>query len=106
MIIPITFPTSDEKRLAPKLPGNLIKVSDSEYVLVELQGTIHCSDDKAREGQVVGTLALDDAVVRRFPLFGWLVGCGVLRILLFPLTRLFLDFGVLCTETCSAKLNR
>ncbi|KAH8831377.1 Ctf8-domain-containing protein [Flagelloscypha sp. PMI_526] len=59
MIIPITFdPTMSS---CPKLPPTLAKISDSEIVLIELQGYLEMNDQSVRErdGQLVGKLTVD-----------------------------------------------
>ncbi|KAK2460949.1 hypothetical protein APHAL10511_007419 [Amanita phalloides] len=61
MIIPITVaaPAADKQ----KLPPPLAKISHDEYILIELQGSLHveCSDGVDQNGQVVGKLKIDDA---------------------------------------------
>ncbi|KAJ7878835.1 chromosome transmission fidelity protein 8 [Mycena olivaceomarginata] len=56
MIIPINFP----------LPSTLATISHDELVLIELQGQfdVECTNDRERDGRLVGRLCIDDAAKR------------------------------------------
>ncbi|KAF7336887.1 Chromosome transmission fidelity protein 8 [Mycena venus] len=61
MIIPVNFPVPSTS--TPKLPSALAKISHNELVLVELQGEleVECTNDRERDGRLVGRLCIDDA---------------------------------------------
>jgi len=60
MLIPITITSSSLSN--PKLPSGLAKISHSEVVLVELQGSleVECNQPSERDGKLVGKLKIDD----------------------------------------------
>ncbi|KAJ7094280.1 Ctf8-domain-containing protein [Mycena epipterygia] len=61
MIIPVSFPIPSVS--TPKLPSQLARISHDELVLIELQGEleVECTSDSARDGRLVGRLAIDEA---------------------------------------------
>jgi chromosome transmission fidelity protein 8 len=63
MLIPITIISSSLSN--PKLPPGLAKISNSEVVLVELQGSleVECNQPSERDGKLVGKLKIDDLTV-------------------------------------------
>ncbi|KAF9269812.1 hypothetical protein L218DRAFT_291090 [Marasmius fiardii PR-910] len=62
-MIPITFSTDTSSQ--PSLPGPLARISDSEVVLIEFQGEIHVDEDgEGKDGQLVGTLSIDESLTR------------------------------------------
>jgi chromosome transmission fidelity protein 8 len=64
MIIPINFPVASTS--ISKLPSTLATISHDELVLIELQGQfdVECTNDRERDGRLVGRLCIDDAAVR------------------------------------------
>ncbi|KAF8145436.1 Ctf8-domain-containing protein [Mycena galopus ATCC 62051] len=61
MIIPINF--SAPSASTSKLPHALATISHDELVLIELQGAfeVECTNDKERDGRLVGRLCIDEA---------------------------------------------
>ncbi|KAJ7865642.1 hypothetical protein B0H14DRAFT_2734118, partial [Mycena olivaceomarginata] len=64
MIIPINFPVASTS--TSKLPPALATISHDELVLIELQGNfeVECTNDRERDGKLVGRLSIDDAAKR------------------------------------------
>jgi len=62
MIIPINFDSSSSVQ---KLPPSLAKISHDEVVLIELQGELELENPSQRNGRLIGTLKIDDDLVRR-----------------------------------------
>jgi hypothetical protein len=60
MIVPINFNPSSS---SSKLPPTLAKISHDEVVLLELQGELELENPSERNGMLVGTLKIDDALV-------------------------------------------
>ncbi|KAF8176590.1 Ctf8-domain-containing protein [Mycena galopus ATCC 62051] len=61
MIIPINFPVPSAS--TSKLPHALATISHDELVLIELQGAfeVECTNDRERDGRLVGRLCIDEA---------------------------------------------
>jgi chromosome transmission fidelity protein 8 len=51
----------------PKLPSGLAKISNSEVILVELQGSleVECNQPSEHDGKLVGKLKIDDLMVNQ-----------------------------------------
>ncbi|KAK7033445.1 Ctf8-domain-containing protein [Favolaschia claudopus] len=64
MIIALDFPLPSAS--TSKLPSALAKISHEELVLIELQGAfeVECTNDRERDGRLVGKLTIDDAAKR------------------------------------------
>ncbi|KAJ7364457.1 Ctf8-domain-containing protein [Mycena albidolilacea] len=64
MIIPINFLVASTS--TSKLPPALATISHDELVLIELQGNfeVECTNDRERDGKLVGRLSIDDAAKR------------------------------------------
>ncbi|KAJ6512836.1 chromosome transmission fidelity protein 8 [Mycena sanguinolenta] len=71
MIIPIDFPVASAS--TPKLPPTLATISHGEVVLIELQGAfeVECTNDRERDGKLVGRLSIDDAAKRPTLMVGY-----------------------------------
>ncbi|KAJ6561976.1 Ctf8-domain-containing protein [Mycena capillaripes] len=63
MIISVNFPAASTSTSTPRLPTALAKISHNELVLIELQGEleVECTNDRERDGRLVGRLSIDDA---------------------------------------------
>ncbi len=64
MLIPIDIPVPSTSNR--KLPPTFAKVSHDETVLIELQGAldVESSHESERNGNLVGKLSIDEAMVR------------------------------------------
>ncbi|KAF7374504.1 hypothetical protein MSAN_00335000 [Mycena sanguinolenta] len=71
MIIPINFPVASAS--TPKLAPALATISHNEVVLIELQGEfeVECTNDRERDGKLVGRLTIDDAAKRPTLMVGY-----------------------------------
>ncbi|PPQ92247.1 hypothetical protein CVT25_008929 [Psilocybe cyanescens] len=75
MIIPVTLAsasTSFSSSANPKLPPGLVKLSNDEIVLIELQGSLEVdlNDPSERNGKLVGKLKMDEATNKPTLLIG------------------------------------
>ncbi|KAH9481325.1 Chromosome transmission fidelity protein 8-like protein [Psilocybe cubensis] len=72
MIIPVTLASASTTAANPKLPPGLVKLSNDEIVLIELQGALEVdlSDPTERNGKLVGKLKMDEATNKPTLLIG------------------------------------
>ncbi len=60
MIIPVNLPSSSNSENETTFPPQLAKLGTKEVILLELQGSVQTEGD--RDGQLVGTLKIDEKV--------------------------------------------